>query len=68
MDMKVTTVQGRELGHITHITPTGANDVLHVEGPVGEVLLPMIDEVVVSIDIAENIMIVDPLEGLIPDA
>ncbi len=66
--MKVCTVEGRELGHITHITPTGANDVLQVEGPAGEVLLPMIEEVVVSIDIAKNIMIVDPLEGLIPDA
>jgi 16S rRNA processing protein RimM len=68
MGMKVCTVEGRDLGHITRITPTGANDVLHVEGPAGEVLLPVIDEVVVSVDIAENIMIVDPLEGLIPDA
>jgi 16S rRNA processing protein RimM len=66
--MKVCTVTGTELGHITQITATGANDVLHVEGPVGEVLLPMIEDVVVSVDLAENIMIVDPLEGLIPDA
>jgi len=66
--MKVCTGEGRELGHITRITPTGANDVLHVEGPAGEVLLPMIEDVVVSVDIANNIMIVDPLEGLIPDA
>jgi 16S rRNA processing protein RimM len=66
--MKVCTVSGTELGHITQITPTGANDVLHVEGPLGEVLLPMIEDVVVSVDLAENIMIVDPLEGLIPDA
>jgi 16S rRNA processing protein RimM len=66
--MKVDTVTGRELGTITRITPTGAHDVLHVEGPVGEVLLPMIEDVVVSIDLQGNIMIVDPLEGLIPDA
>lgn len=66
--MKVCTVSGTELGQITQITPTGANDVLHVEGPLGEVLLPMIEDVVVSVDLADNIMIVDPLEGLIPDA
>ena len=65
--MKVRTVAGQDLGEITQITPTGANDVLHVQGPVGEVLLPMIEDVVVSVDIVEKIMIVDPLEGLIPD-
>lgn len=65
--MKVSTVGGRDLGQITRITPTGANDVLHVEGPGGEILLPMIDEVVVDVDTENNIMLVDPLEGLIPD-
>ncbi len=65
--MKVSTVDGRDLGEIARITPTGANDVLHVEGPNGEILLPMIDQVVVNVDTENNIMVVDPLEGLIPD-
>ena len=66
--MKVSTTEGRNLGEITRITPTGAHDVLHVEGPFGEVLLPYIDEVVMSVDTENNEMLVDPLEGLVPDA
>jgi 16S rRNA processing protein RimM len=66
--MKVSTVDGRYLGEITQITPTGANDVLHVEGAYGEVLLPMVDDIVVTVDLQNNEMTVDPLEGLIPDA
>jgi len=66
--MKVSTVDGRYLGEITQITPTGANAVLHVEGAYGEVLLPMLDTIVVTVDLQKNEMTVDPLEGLIPDA
>lgn len=66
--MKVSTVNGRYLGEITQITPTGANDVLHVEGAFGEILLPMIDAVVIEVDLQNHEMTVDPLEGLIPDA
>ncbi len=65
--MDVTTVDGRNLGTITRITSTGANDVLHVEGSYGEVLLPMIDDVVIEVDTKKSHMVVDPLEGLIPD-
>ncbi len=66
--MQVITVSGKRLGTIDQITPTGANDVLHVSGDLGEILLPMIDEVVLEIRTEENVMIVDPLEGLLPDA
>ncbi len=65
--MTVTTLDGRELGQIVAITPTGANDVIHVEGRYGEVLLPFIDEVVADLDTETRKMIVDPLEGLLPD-
>jgi len=66
--MQVLTVDGLFLGDITRITPTGANDVLHVVGPYGEVLLPMVEGIVVAVDLPNNEMTVDPLEGLIPDA
>ena len=66
--MKVSTVDGRDLGEITQITATGANDVIHVEGTYGEVLLPMIEDVVLEVDVAKKKMVVDPLEGLIADA
>jgi len=65
--MKVSTVEGRDLGEITHITPTGANDVLHVMRAGKEILMPMIDEVIMDVDTEKNTMIVNPLEGLIPD-
>jgi ribosomal 30S subunit maturation factor RimM len=39
-----------------------------VEGAYGEVLLPMVDDIVVTVDLQNNQMTVDPLEGLIPDA
>jgi 16S rRNA processing protein RimM len=65
--MRVSTLDGRDLGEIVGITPTGANDVLQVKGTYGEVLLPMIEDVVVKVDTENKKMIVDPLEGLIPD-
>lgn len=68
VDMEVTTTDGRYLGRIVEVIPTGANDVIIVQGPYGEVLLPMIDDVVKEIDEGLRKMIVDPLEGLVPDA
>lgn len=65
--MRVYTVDGLDLGKITHVIPTGANDVIGVTGDLGEVLLPMIDEVVIDVDTENALMVVDPLEGLIPD-
>jgi 16S rRNA processing protein RimM len=65
--MKVFTLDGRDLGEIVGITPTGANDVLEVQGTYGEVLLPMIEDVVVEVDAENGKMTVDPLEGLVPD-
>jgi len=65
--MTVLTKEGRNLGTVTRIIETGANDVLEVEGPLGEVLIPMIDDVVLDVDTQKKEMIVDPLEGLIPD-
>lgn len=65
--MRVVTVDGRDLGKVSGIIPTGANDVLEVEGTYGEVLLPMIEEVVVEIDTKKGEITVDPLDGLVPD-
>jgi len=67
LGMQVKTVDGRDLGEVVEIIATGANDVLNVHGAYGEVLLPMIDQVVVEVDLEGRHMIVDPLEGLIPD-
>jgi 16S rRNA processing protein RimM len=66
--LTVRDVRGRDLGRVTSMIRTGANDVLEIHGDLGEILLPMIDEVIRSVDLDHNCMIVDPLEGLVPDA
>ncbi len=65
--MRVHSRDGRDLGTVTTIIETGANDVLQVEGKFGEILLPMIDQVVLEVDTQSGEMLVDPLEGLIPE-
>ena len=45
---------------------TGANDVYVVAGPLGELLIPAIADVVQSIDLAAGRVVVRPLPGLLP--
>jgi 16S rRNA processing protein RimM len=66
--MDVHTVNGANLGIVKGLIPTGANDVLEVNGPLGEVLLPMVDHVVLEVDTCNNVIIVDPLEGMTPES
>lgn len=54
-----------DLGVITEVLITGANDVLVVEGPYGEVLLPAIPDVVLDTDFKLSTMRVFVLDGLI---
>lgn len=59
---------GKYLGKVTEIIATGANDVITVMGDHGEILLPFIEQVVLETDLNAGKMLVDPMEGLIPDA
>ncbi len=54
---------GKYLGKIESIFPTGSNDVYVCKGE-REILLPAIADVILSIDIDKNIMTVKLLEGL----
>lgn len=58
--------QHGELGEVVEVIVTGANDVWVVEGRFGEVLIPVIDDVVLSIDEDERLARVRLLEGLLP--
>ena len=62
----VITTDDRNLGKITDIIKTGSNDVYVVE-EMGkkQVLIPVIDEVVKSVDIDGKTVIIEPLKGLI---
>ena len=62
----VETVSGRDLGKIVDIIKTGSNDVYVVEdNGKKQVLIPVIDEVVKSVDIEEKLIVIEPLKGLI---
>ena len=67
--LKAVTVDGVELGRITEIIETGANDV-YVATPASpqkkEVLIPALKEVIAVIDLEEGIIKVALPEGLIP--
>jgi len=62
--LKVVTEEGRILGVIEAIFPTGSNDVYVCSGGEREVLLPGIADVIRKIDIDRGMMVVTLLEGL----
>jgi len=63
--LKVVTTEGKLLGRITEIMTTGSNDVYIVEGKRGEILIPAIEDVVKSIDLAKGKMVIEAIEGLL---
>ncbi len=62
--MTVLEEDGTLLGKVTEIISTGANDVFVVVGPEGELLLPVIESVILEIDLDADRMVVHLLEGL----
>lgn len=63
--LEVVDEAGRTLGLVTEILETGANDVLVVRSDIGrELLLPIIDDVVLEIALAERLIRVHLLPGL----
>lgn len=64
--LAVISTDGEELGRLTDVLSTGANDVYVVRGDRGEVLLPATDEVVREIDLEAGRMLVEALPGLLP--
>ena len=64
LGMKVETEEGKRIGRVKEIFPTGAHDVYVVEGKRGEIFLPAIEEVIQSIDLERGVMKVTRMEGL----
>jgi len=62
--MSVMTTENEALGRITEVLFTAANDVYVVRGDDGELLLPALRSVVVSVDVPARLMIVAMPEGL----
>lgn len=62
--MTVETEDGSPLGVLQAIFPTGSNDVYVCEGPRGEILLPAIKDVILSVDVKQRRMVVHVIPGL----
>lgn len=63
--MQVVTDEGRQLGNLQEIIPTGANDVYVVaDEDKKEMLLPAIKECILSVDMAKKLMTVHLMKGM----
>jgi 16S rRNA processing protein RimM len=64
--MQVVTDEGQHLGEIVEVfTAPGANDVFIVHGPLGELLIPAIEDVVVALELEAGRLVIHLLPGLI---
>ncbi len=62
----VVTTEGTEIGVVTEILETGANDVWTVTPKEGKPhYIPYIEEVVKEIDVERKEIVIDPMEGLL---
>ncbi len=58
---------GASLGTVSDVSETGANDVWHIKREDKEYLIPCIDEVVISVDIDTERVVIRPLKGIFED-
>ncbi|EMR07541.1 Ribosome maturation factor rimM [Bhargavaea cecembensis DSE10] len=57
---------GREIGKVTEVLETGANDVWAVKPPEGKMhYIPYIEHVVLEVDPENGRIVIDPIEGLL---
>ncbi len=65
--VEVETEDGRELGRVTEVLQTGANDVYIVQGAGGELLIPAVESVILELDLESRRMVVHLLAGMLGD-
>ena len=63
--LEVRTTKGELLGNVTDILSAKSNDNYVVHGVQGEILIPAIEDVVKSIDLKKECIIVEAIEGLL---
>ena len=67
--LRVVSVDGDDLGVVSEVLQTGANDVYLVDrGDQPDLLVPALRDVVQSVDLEAGEMLVDLPDGLLPDA
>ncbi|AEE96257.1 ribosome maturation factor RimM [Mahella australiensis] len=62
---RVYTVDGVYLGEVKEVLPTGSNDVYDVVDGQKQVLIPAIKDVIKTIDIEGERIVIEPMEGLL---
>jgi 16S rRNA processing protein RimM len=62
---EVRTVAGTEIGRVAEVVPGPAQDLMRVATPDGERLIPMVEAIVVEVDMDARVVTIDPPEGLI---
>jgi 16S rRNA processing protein RimM len=67
LGMEVETQEGKRIGKVKEIFPTGAHDVYVVEGKRGEIFLPAIEGVIQNINLNKRVMKVVRMKGLWED-
>lgn len=68
IDLAVYTSDGIHLGRLIEVSETGANNVFVVRGPGTEYLLPDIPDVIQEIDLANGLMVIKSMPGLLNNA
>ncbi len=64
--LNVQTTAGTVVGVVKEVIETGANEVLVVTRPEGgEVLIPMVKDIVKQLDLAGGLVMIDPIPGLL---
>ncbi len=58
---------GLVLGEISDVSQTGANDVWHIKKGETEYLVPVIDEVVVLVDVENSKVVIKKMKGIFDD-
>jgi 16S rRNA processing protein RimM len=58
-------ITGEPVGEVTDVIAAPAQDLLVVETPRGERLIPLVKEIVPTVDIENKKVVVDPPEGLL---
>jgi len=65
--LRVQTEDGRFLGTLEEVFPTGSNDVFVVRKEGKEILIPATEEVITRVNLQDRVMVIHPLEGLLPE-
>lgn len=63
----VQTRDGVRVGEVTDVAHLPAQDLLVVQGDAGEVLIPFVDEIVPTVDVAQRLIVIDPPPGLLTE-